>query len=165
MNTWPTFELRQLIENDRGISYGIVQPGIPTSDGVPIVRVGDVRNGRINTVAPSRVTEAVEAPYARTRLRGGELLISVVGTIGETAIVPDSLIGWNVARAIAVLPIQRDVGAYWVKLALSAPAVSASSMSLAISTVSPTRRWTRWISADARACRRARSCLGGARAR
>ena len=37
--------------------------------------------------------------------------IGIVGTVGETAIVPQSLAGWNVARAIAVLPVQSDVGA------------------------------------------------------
>jgi type I restriction enzyme S subunit len=116
-------ELGRLVEPDRGISYGIVQPGKPVADGVPIARVSDVREGRINTEAPLRVARAIEAAYSRTRLRGGELLITIVGTVGETAIVPESLAGWNVARAIAVLPVRHEIGAYWVKLALCAPEV------------------------------------------
>lgn len=120
---WPSMELGRLVEPDRGISYGIVQPGKPVADGVPIARVSDVREGRINTEAPLRVARAIEAAYSRTRLRGGELLITIVGTVGETAIVPESLAGWNVARAIAVLPVRREIGAYWVKLALCAPEV------------------------------------------
>jgi hypothetical protein len=36
---WNTVPLKSLIKADRGISYGIVQPGSPVSDGVPIVRV------------------------------------------------------------------------------------------------------------------------------
>lgn len=55
--------------------------------------------------------------------RGGELLITIVGTVGETAIVPQSLAGWNVARAIAVVPVRADVGAYWIQLALKSPLV------------------------------------------
>jgi type I restriction enzyme S subunit len=117
---WPSVELARLIEQDRGISYGIVQPGAPTPDGVPIIRVSDIRNERINTDAPLCVAQGVEAAYSRTRLRGGELLITIVGTIGETAIVPERLAGWNVARAIAVLPIKAEVGASWVKLGLCA---------------------------------------------
>jgi type I restriction enzyme S subunit len=90
---------------------------------VPIIRVGDVRYGQIATANPLRVQHDVEARYLRTRLRGGELLVTIVGTVGETAIVPPSLAGWNVARAIAVLPIRSDVSAYWVKLALQSPLV------------------------------------------
>jgi type I restriction enzyme S subunit len=112
---WPSVELRSLVEPERGISYGIVQPGVAISDGVPVIRVSDVRESRIKVDAPLRVSKEVEAPYSRTRLRGGELLITIVGTVGETAIVPTCLAGWNVARAIAVLPIKSEVGARWVK--------------------------------------------------
>ena len=44
---WPSVPLSELVDLQRGISYGIVQPGSPVLDGVPIVRVSDVRNGRI----------------------------------------------------------------------------------------------------------------------
>lgn len=115
---WPTVPLSNLVEPDRGISYGIVQPGPPIGQGVPIVRVTDVRDGRIATAHPLRVSPSIEAKYARTRLKGGELLLTLVGTIGEAAVVPGSLAGWNTARAVAVIPVRRDVGSYWVKLAL-----------------------------------------------
>lgn len=120
---WETVPLDSLVEPGRGISYGIVQPGAPVSDGVPIVRVSDVRDGRVAVSALLRVAPAIEAAYARTRLAGGELLLTLVGTVGETAVVPASLAGWNTARAVAVIPVRKDVGAYWVKLALAAPGV------------------------------------------
>lgn len=37
--------------------------------------------------------------------------------------MPPELAGWNVARAVAVIPVVDDVGSYWTKLALEAPAV------------------------------------------
>lgn len=117
---WTAVPLGELVEPHRGISYGIVQPGKPVRDGVPIVRVSDVRNGRIDVRSPLCVSPEIEHPYGRTRLRGGELLITIVGTVGETAIVPENLAGWNVARAIAVLPVRPEIGAYWVRLALRA---------------------------------------------
>jgi type I restriction enzyme S subunit len=120
---WEVVELERLIEPERGISYGIVQPGAPVSDGVPIVRVGDVRGGRIATTDPLRVSAAVEAGYSRTHLKGGELLLTLVGTVGEVAVVPESLAGWNTARAVAVIPVRKDIGSYRVKLALHTPAV------------------------------------------
>jgi type I restriction enzyme, S subunit len=115
---WETVTLDSLIERDRGITYGIVQPGAAVPDGIPIVRVSDIRNGRIATSDPLRVKTEIEAAHKRTRLRGGELLLTLVGTVGEAAIVPTSLAGWNTARAVAVVPVRKEIGAYWVQLAL-----------------------------------------------
>ena len=120
---WKVEPLERLVDPDRAIAYGIVQPGVPTSDGVPIVRVTDIRDGRIATSDPLRVSREVESAHARTRLRGGELLLTLVGTVGEAAVAPDSLAGWNTARAVAVIPVRQDVGSYWVKLALHSPDV------------------------------------------
>jgi type I restriction enzyme S subunit len=120
---WDVVPLDSLIEPNRGISYGIVQPGAPVAGGVPIVRVSDVRDGRVAVSAPLRVAPAIEVAYSRTRLAGGELLLTLVGTVGEAAVVPASLAGWNTARAIAVIPVRKEIGAYWVKLALKAPGV------------------------------------------
>jgi type I restriction enzyme, S subunit len=120
---WQVAPLGDLVEPGRGISYGIVQPGSLVSDGVPIVRVSDIREGRIAVDDPLRVAEDIEAAYARTRLRGGELLLTLVGTVGEAAVVPGSLAGWNTARAVAVIPVRSEIGAYWVQIALRSPAV------------------------------------------
>jgi type I restriction enzyme S subunit len=120
---WATVSLESLVEHDRAISYGIVQPGAPVSDGVSIVRVTDVRGGRISVDEPLKVSRDIEASYARTRLSGGELLLTLVGTVGEMAIVPESLRGWNVARAVAVIPLRPDIDPYWVQIALKAPPV------------------------------------------
>lgn len=122
---WETAPLETMIEARRSIAYGIVQPGLPVLGGVPIIRVSDVRDGRIATQDPLRVSPAVEAAYSRTRLTGGELLLTIVGTIGETAIVPAALAGWNTARAVAVIPVREDVGSYWVQMALRGPEVRA----------------------------------------
>lgn len=135
---WPDVPLADLVDPLRGISYGIVQPGQPDADGVPIVRVSNVRNGRIETESPLRVSADIEGAYGRTRLRGGEILITIVGTIGETAIVPPELAGWNVARAIAVIPVNPDIGSYWVRVALGASDAAAMIHSRLNTTVQAT---------------------------
>jgi type I restriction enzyme S subunit len=110
--------LGSLVDETRGISYGVVQPGQHVDDGVPIVRVTDIRHGRINQVDPLRVAPEIADKYRRTVLRGGELLLTLVGTVGETAVVPASLAGWNTARAVAVLPVLDEPGPRWVQYAL-----------------------------------------------
>lgn len=86
-----------------GVSYGIVQPGPHIPNGVPIVRAGDVSRGGIRWQDPLRVDPAIAARFSRTELAGGELLLTVVGSPGQSAIAPAKLAGWNVARAVAVL--------------------------------------------------------------
>ncbi|WP_338928766.1 restriction endonuclease subunit S [Roseomonas mucosa] len=105
---------------------------------MPIVRVSDVRNGRIDVRSPLRVAADIERTYGRTRLRGGELLITIVGTVGETAIVPPDMAGWNVARAIAVLPVKPEVGSYWVQLGLRSSAAASMIQSRLNTTVQAT---------------------------
>lgn len=117
-NNARSIRLEDLVEPDRGITYGIVQPGSYVKDGVPIVRVRDIRNGRINCDNPLRVDPAISEKHKRTQLRGGEILLTLVGTVGETAIVPSGLAGWNTARAVAVIPVKQYPGAKWVEYVL-----------------------------------------------
>jgi type I restriction enzyme S subunit len=138
ISNWPSIPLGELVDPQRGISYGIVQPGSPFPGGVPIVRVSDVRNGRINVQSPLRVAPNIERSYGRTRLRGSELLITIVGTVGETAIVPPTMAGWNVARAIAVVPVNPDIGPYWVQLGLRSSAAVSMIQSRLNTTVQAT---------------------------
>jgi type I restriction enzyme S subunit len=104
--------------NDHGICYGIVQPGSHCIGGIPIVRVNNIRNGRIDTADVLRVESDIEEKYRRSRLRGGEILLTLVGTLGEVAIAPGELAGWNVARAVGVIPVKSIPGSRWVVVCL-----------------------------------------------
>lgn len=113
---WDIRRLEELIEPG-GLAYGIVQPGGGDLDGIPMLRVADLRGGRVRAEKVVRVAREVEAPFKRTRLSGGELLLSLVGSVGEVAVVPPSFAGWNVARAIAVIRPQGTPVA-WLRLCL-----------------------------------------------
>ncbi len=134
--TVDTVRLGTLVADGR-VSYGIVQPGSARETGVPVVRAGDIRGGRIDVLNPLRVTPEASARHSRTVLRGGELLFSVVGTVGETAIVPYELAGWNVARAVAVLRPD-GVSTRWLEYALQSPNVKRQIDSYLNTTVQPT---------------------------
>jgi type I restriction enzyme S subunit len=134
---WRYESLGDLVE-DRGVSYGIVQPGSTTTDGVPIVRVNNIRNGRIDTTDMLKVGADIEAKFQRSRLHGGEVLLTLVGTLGEVAIVPDSLRGWNVARAVGVIPVRRDPGSLWVSFCLRSAFIQHCIRTWATTTVQAT---------------------------
>ncbi len=74
-----------MVDADRGICYGVVQPGSEDSEGVPIVRVNNIRNAQLSLDNAMRVSAEIEAKYKRSRLVGGEVLLSLVGSLGETA--------------------------------------------------------------------------------
>ena len=103
------------------ITYGVVQPGSPTDDGVPIIRVNNFRDTGIDVSDVMKVTPEIAAKYERTRLKGGEVLLTVVGTVGQVAVAPSAVAGYNVARAVAVIHPLPYVSAEWIALCLRSP--------------------------------------------
>ena len=117
---WATVE--QLNLANKPCAYGVLQPGDEMSDGIPLVRVGDIDDGLVKQGAIKRIAPQVAAQYPRTKLVGGEFLITLVGAIGRTALVPDSLAGANVARAVGVVPLAREIDAHWFEMWFRNPA-------------------------------------------
>ena len=84
--------LKNICEPERGITYGIVKVGEYVSGGVPVIRGGDIRDGRIVFDDNKRVTDGISQKFKRTILRGGEILINLISEPGHTAIVPQNLL-------------------------------------------------------------------------
>lgn len=105
----------------RKIGYGIVQPGQSISDGVPVIKVNNLISGLKDVKDLDTTSPENESKYVRTRLNGGELIVSVVGTIGKTAIVPKSFAGCNLVRATALIDIEDELLAMWVKYYIDSP--------------------------------------------
>ena len=118
MGDWPEYPLESFVDPERAISYGIVQPGKPRECGVSILRVNNFKEGRIDTRDALTIDPEIEAKYQRSRLKGGELLLTLVGTLGLSAIVPNELHGWNVARAVGVVPLKENVDKRWLNFVL-----------------------------------------------
>ncbi len=106
---WKSVQLSQLVRKDDRINYGVVQPGLHVKGGLPIVRVGDFDNGYINTLRIKCIEPSIEMKYKRSRLRGDEILIACVGSIGEVVLVTHELAGWNIVRAVARVPLQEGI--------------------------------------------------------
>jgi len=103
------------------ISYGVVQPGAPVATGVPIIRVNNFADGRLDLTDVMRVAPEVEAKYSRTRLVGGEVLLTLVGSVGQVAAVPMTCAGFNVARAVGVIKPANGVDGKWISICLRSP--------------------------------------------
>lgn len=101
-------QLADVLAAGRKIAYGVLVPGPDAPGGVPLVRVGDL-NGDLSPNSLKRIAPEISSRFPRTLLQGNEVLLSVVGTIGRVVVAPIELAGCNVARAVAVLPFNREV--------------------------------------------------------
>ena len=138
MDNWPQYPLESFVDPERSISYGIVQPGKSKVHGVPIVRVNNFKDGCVDIRDALTIDPEIEAKFKRSRLQGGELLLTLVGTMGLCAIVPNELHGWNVARAVGVVPLKGDVDKRWLTFALRSQPSQDFIETHANTTVQPT---------------------------
>jgi len=112
--TWTT--VQQLNPADRPCAYGVLQPGPTVPGGIPIVRVGNINDGKVDQIDLKLISPKIAAQYPRTKLQGGEVAISLVGAIGRTAVIPQTLAGANTARAVGIMPITKAVNPHWVEI-------------------------------------------------
>ena len=104
---WETHKLKEFTK--RPITYGILKPGPHVSEGIPMLRIQDIHNGRVTASGIHKVSPELSSEYSRTVLRGGEIVISLVGTLGLTALIPESLKGANVHRNLGVIDIESEI--------------------------------------------------------
>jgi type I restriction enzyme S subunit len=116
--SWEKGVLRDLLDPSRPLCYGVVQPGEETAGGALLIRVQDLENGSVNIDDLRTISKSVDLEYKRSRIQEGDLLISVVGTIGRTALVPANLDA-NIARAVARLACRKGVDSRWLNYWLS----------------------------------------------
>jgi type I restriction enzyme, S subunit len=122
---WSAKRLWQLTPNDRRIMYGIVLPGPHVDEGVPIVKGGDVSASRLRLSRLNRTAVEIESHYVRSRLRGGDLVYAIRGSIGEVAMVPEELCGANLTQDAARISYTRETDGQWLLYALQSRAVFA----------------------------------------
>ena len=118
---WAWASVEQLKPGDRTCAYGVLQPGANDPSGVLLIRVGDINDGRVSLDGMKRIAPRIASAYQRTQLQGGELLITLVGAIGRTAVAPLALAGANTARAVGVIPLTSLTKPEWVELWLRSP--------------------------------------------
>lgn len=119
-DNWTWTPLSELT-GENPVTYGVVQPGSDVADGVPMVRVNNFSSHRLELGSVMRISTDIESKYARTRLLPGDVLMTIVGSVGQVAMVPAELRGWNIARAVALIRPE-DVGlARWINFCLRSP--------------------------------------------
>ncbi len=115
----PKRPVRDLCEKHRPLCYGVVQPGDDLQSGVPLLRVCDLETSEPAIQSLKRITQSIDNQYKRSRVQAGDVLVSIVGTIGRVFLVPSPFNDFNIARAIARISPGPEVDSKYLFYVLS----------------------------------------------
>lgn len=118
---WFTAELGQLCTR---IVDGSHNPPKGVPQGRPMLSARNVAQRQINFNGFRFITESAFAiEHARTRVSAGDVLLTIVGAIGRTAVVPADLAPFALQRSVVVLRPALGVESKYLAYSLEAPAV------------------------------------------
>ena len=120
---YPQMRLIDICDQARGIRYGIVKVGNFVSDGIPVIRGGDIKSGKVAYDNNKKVTQEISDQFKRTILHGGEIVINLIGEAGHSAVVPEEYKGFNVTRDVAVIPLEDSVDTRFIDFYLRSAGV------------------------------------------
>jgi type I restriction enzyme, S subunit len=119
--SWCWASLEVLTDPVRRITYGILMPGPDRSEGPLYVKVRNMKNGVIDIASLPRTTPEIYAKYARSALRKGDLLMSIRGSYGGIALVPDEIDGANITQDSARIAPLAGINRNFLLLMLRSP--------------------------------------------
>lgn len=122
---WCWASMEAITSAVRVICYGILMPKDHVPDGVPYVKVRDMRPGRLDVSFLQRTSPEIAAKFERATLRAGDLLLAIRGTYGRVVDVPPELEGGNITQDTARLDVASGVDTRYVKALLLSPGVQA----------------------------------------
>jgi type I restriction enzyme S subunit len=115
-SSWGSIQASDLCRPGKIITYGILKP-VWVKDGVPTVRVQDMKRGKIVVDAVAQCCPERAKKFSKTTLEVGDLLIAKDGaTLGKTAFVPPELGGGNITQHVLRFPISLLVESVFVRL-------------------------------------------------
>lgn len=136
--SWDVVQVEDLLSEDRGISVGVMYPGKHDPNGIPLIKAGDLVGDTISPAPEFRVSQEKHEEYRRTEFQGGEILMTLVGNVGQCAVVPPEMKGWNAARAVAVIRLAEPEDAEFVRHCFLSRQLNHLMNAWANTTVQPT---------------------------
>jgi type I restriction enzyme S subunit len=110
-------------------------PGYGYPDGIPVVKVKDIFDGVVDTSDLLLTSPQIDNEYRRSRLRSGDLLFTIRGTVGRTAFVPPELEGANITQDTARVAVTRahpQFVAYYLAMPRPQAFVDTHTLGLAV---------------------------------
>jgi type I restriction enzyme S subunit len=112
---YPLKTLIELVVPERPITYGILKPGPEVKNGVPYVRVVDIKESRLHVEQLKKTSTEIANHYRRSMLFHGDILVTIRGTVGRTCVVPEELKGANITQDTARLAIVPSIDRTYIE--------------------------------------------------
>lgn len=122
---WAVASLEQVTHPVRVICYGILMPKQDVEDGVPYVKVKDMKGDRVSLSSLQRTAPGIAAKYQRSALKPRDILLAIRGTYGRVVLVPDDLDGANITQDTARLDPSELIDASYLMWYLRSPAAQS----------------------------------------
>lgn len=110
--------LDTFVSNDAPICYGILKPGDHYKHGIPVIKVKNIVGGKILEDDLLKTTPEIHAQYKRAEVKEGDILLTIRGTTGRVAIVPNSLNGANITQDTARIRVSSNDDSLYIFYAL-----------------------------------------------
>ncbi|RLS43778.1 MAG: hypothetical protein DWH84_05540 [Planctomycetota bacterium] len=106
---WNLVRLGDLVDSNRLIRYGVVQPGQFDASGCIMLRSQDYSKGWCSSDSTFRVSRSLANQYRNARLQSGDLIVTVVGAgTGQVEVAPEWLDGAVLSRSTARVAINEQ---------------------------------------------------------
>ena len=121
VDEWRQTSLREVVSK---LVDGSHNPPSKQEHGFPMLSARNVDDGRIVFDSYRYIEEAAfKQENSRTRITPGDVLLTIVGTIGRTAVVPSGLAPFALQRSVAVLSPKPELLSKFLCYQLQSPAV------------------------------------------
>ncbi|MBO7747013.1 restriction endonuclease subunit S [Paenibacillus sp. MWE-103] len=105
---WTSKKLKRIIKYP--LAYGVLKPDRYLGpNSVPLIRIMDIiGHNQVADKGFEMISPQINQEFKRTILKKGDVVLSVVGTIGKVFIVNDFLEGFNLSRALARIQLRSN---------------------------------------------------------
>lgn len=106
---WQTFTLAEVVRKDSIITYGIVQAGEHVDGGVPYIRTGDFKGGKLVRSGYACTSSEIASKFKRSEVSPGDIVYCIRASVGSADVVPDFLAGANLTQGTAKISPASDM--------------------------------------------------------
>ena len=106
---WEVTPMFRITEQNRPITYGIVQAGPHLENGIPYIRSSDLNASCIEISTLLRTSNQIAEFYKRSEVYPRDIVFSLRGNIGISKIVPNELKRANLTQGTARISCKKNI--------------------------------------------------------
>ena len=80
-----------------------------SEEGIPFLRVNNIQSGNLNIDDILFIDQDTDNALKRSRIQPKDVLLSIAGTIGRTAVVPTNAPVMNCNQAVAIIRLKENI--------------------------------------------------------